>query len=930
MAFSGTVITSVIIPDNGVQIGEDAFEDCSKLEKLVIPASATLLGAILDDRCSNLKTAGPIGDDYNYEFDWTQEIPAYAFSGGCLETIVLPNTITTIGKDAFFECKSLKSIDLPSKLQEIQERAFCWCTSLETLDIPDGVQKIGNYAFSACTTLHQVTLPDSLETLGDGAFANCFRLTSIVIPNGVERIGSRGFFNCPLLTSIYFYGNAPQVCAADEDSHSFDADTAVLYYLNGKTGWSTPTWNGYQTEVWAGGPYPEQPPVTPPSSNETMLKGTKPVNGATNVGYDAADLPEFHMQFNKVPATMNGAGVQIDASKEPFAIYRASDDTLIWEDPSARLNNKFSTKMVVNTDRTIVTVTPTNAHALLEKNTAYYITMGEGYIKFEDGSTSPAIQKGDWSFRTKNPDASITTDITMATGVKKKTGDTKSDINAVVRVTWKDSWFDNSSYYYMHDLATAAMALSGAAYVKHGERPADEKIQEAFTALGFDQDTIQSYNYDVEREKLNNDMVSYSFAAKPVEDNGTAYTLVAIVIKGTSGDEEWYSNFHVGLGNQHAGFQICTADVMKNLNQYLSDQDLEDKNLKFLVTGHSRCAAVANLTAKELTNSGLTQARNVYGYTFATPAVAVDNNAANYNNIFNIINGEDFVPRLPLAKWNYKRYGVDLLLPSKSYYGSGYNQVYNAMNTEYYKLTEKAYEPYNDGTQKVDDLVKNVSSFAPTVKQYYENKNAAGLTPYQYFYSLAYSIVTGEVGPLLVASVGEYAPVTAFFAENHTLNSRVFSAHSMAAYYSWMDSCTAEELFGNPNKRTEAWFKRAVIACPVDVYVYDEAGALVASVVNETIGANLLAVNVEDGVKTIDMPNDQNYDIRIVATDDGSVTYTVDEYQATSDGGEVLRTVRMNNIAITQGDQLTGKVDDTMDTTSRNYALTKNEGTAKE
>ena len=966
-------------------------------------------------------------------------IPDYAFKEyGSLETIVLPDGITSIGEDAFYDCSSLKTIEFPVSLQEIKTRAFCGCTSLETLVLPDGLKAIGDFAFSACTSLNKVTLPDGLETLGDGAFNFCSSLTSIVIPDGLKQInentfrncygleqislgsdiesigddafwlctalsgihipegvktigenafgecsaltqvslpstletiensafedctsltsivipdgvttlyhstfkgcsnltkvtlpaslttitGAKTFRNCPLLKSVYFYGDAPAVEPADDDYYaSFDAATVVLYYLEGKEGWTSPTWNGYNTAVWEGASYPEQPDVPvipdedePPVSVETIITGTNPVNGATNVGYDAADLPEFHIQFNKVPATMNGAAVQIDASKAPFAIYRASDDTLVWKDPSAELNNAFSTKMVINNDNTIVTITPTNAHALLEKNTEYYITMGQGYIKFEDGTTSPALEKGDWSFKTKNPDVSIVKNITIATGPGMR--------NADVDVEWKDSWFDNSSNYYMHDLATASMALSGASYVESGGKPASEKIQEALTAFGFS--NVQSFNYDIEREKLNNDMVSYNFAAKPVEDNGDVYTLVAVVVKGTSGDEEWYSNFNVGQGNQHAGFQICADDVMKNLEQYVEELGLNSSNAKFLVTGHSRGAAVANLVAKELTNSSLTQARNVYGYTFATPAVTIDNHASNYNNIFNILNGEDFVTRVPLANWNYKRYGIDLLLPSKSYYGSGYNAVYNNMSAEYYSLVNKAYEPYTKGTQKVDKLVSNVLTLAPTVKQFYENENWEGLTPHQYFYSLAYSIVTDDIGPLAVASVSEYVPITAFFVENHKMNQRVFSAHSMAAYYSWMDSCTAEELFGSTNERTNRWFKRAIIACPVDVYVYDENGNLAASVVNETVDADMLVVSVEDGVKTIDMPNDQEYDIKIVATGEGSVDYTISEYLANGTGDEEQRIVEFKNIAITPGDELTGNLDNIINTDGDNYALTRN------
>ena len=468
------------------------------------------------------------------------------------------------------------------------------------------------------------------------------------------------------------------------------------------------------------------------------------------------------------------------------------------------------------------------------------------------------------------------------------------------------------------------MALSGASYVEKNGKPASDKIKEALTAFGFS--NIQSYNYGIERTETNNDLVSFSFAAKPVEDNGSTYTLVAVVVKGTSADGEWYSNFNIGQGSQHEGFQICADDIMDLLEVYVDALELDSSNAKFLVTGHSRGAAVANLVAKEITDSSFAQAKNVYGYTFATPAVTTASNTAKYNNIFNIVNGEDFVTRVPLVAWNYKRYGIDLLLPSRSYYGAGYQAVYNAMSEEYSSLVNKAFEPYN-GTQKVDRLIAAVKIVAPNVKQFYENKNSVSVTPYVYFNSLAEFLVTEN--PLLLGAYSisdEYVPITAFFVANQVVDKRVLGAHSMVAYYSWLDSCTAKELFGNANEITKHWFKRATIACPVDVYVYDEAGNLVASVVDEAVGGNTLAVSVEEGVKTIDLPDDQEYEIKIVAREAGTADYTIEEYQATADGDEAVRNVEFSDLPLAVGKTYTGNIEMPVYIDNESYALTTDDG----
>lgn len=934
-------IEKIVIEDGVTSVGSSAFDNATELKNVSLASTVKSINHGAFSGCRQLKEI-IIPDSVT-----TIESGAFAMTG--LTSITIPAVTKLDYRDysgegyTFYACHDLKNIyvDEESILYSSRDGVLYSKDGTELLCYPAGktasefvipnhVTNVANEAISACNSLEKLVLGENVVYFA--GFNQCYNLQEVQLNNGLKTIAYvnglsdlaepvyipasvtsiGGQFTAYSENDIYFYGDAPEIDERFKDSGSELTEDVMLYYIEGKAGWSTPKWNGYNTKTWDGN-----------SEEDEAVKITKlsPANEAENVGYNSTNPPLFQITFNTEPARINGEAVQLDESKEPFRIYRAEDDELIYEESTDIDNtNGYSGNITSATGSKTVTIKPTNRHILLEKNTEYYITIGEGYMKFADGSISPAIEKGDWSFRTKNPDVSIVTDVSIATGDH----DTK---NAVVSVEWKDSWFDNSSDTYMHDLATAAMVLSGASYVEVGNKPDSDAI---YKALGrFDFDYIEPFNYEVYRTEAHNNLVSYTFAAKPVEDNGNSYTLVAVVIKGTSGDEEWYSNFNIGQGNKHAGFQTCAEDVMSNLEQYIEDLGLDSSNAKFLVTGHSRGAAVANLVAKEITDSSFAQTKNVYGYTFATPAVTTDSNASKYKNIFNIVNGEDFVTRVPLVNWNYKRYGIDLLLPSRSYYGTGYDSVYGAMSTEYSRLVSKAFEPYN-GTQKVDKLIRDVVALAPNVTAFYENENWEGLTPHDYFYYLAYSIVNDNVGPLIGASVSEYAPITAFFVENHKLTPRVFGAHSMATYYSWLDSCSAEELFGDANASTVYWFKRATIACPVDVYVYDEGGNLVASVVDETVGANTLAVSVEDGIKTIDMPNDQEYTIKIVATDKGTVTYTIEENKATADGNDVLRTIRFNNIVIEPQDELNGEVNDDIYTASKNYALTKNSGTDEE
>ena len=155
------------------------------------------------------------------EFEGNQyavtKINEKVFSGNTnLESVVLPESLTTLGDYAFSSCKLLKAVKIPSGVTAIPSSCFYSCSSLESVTIPEGVTDIGAYAFSDCN-LNALALPESLEkikfhafysnrslksvnipakvkTIEQQAFYNC-GLTELVIPEGVQTIGSYAFFN---------------------------------------------------------------------------------------------------------------------------------------------------------------------------------------------------------------------------------------------------------------------------------------------------------------------------------------------------------------------------------------------------------------------------------------------------------------------------------------------------------------------------------------------------------------------------------------------------------------------------------------------------------------------------------------------------------------------------------------------------------------
>jgi hypothetical protein len=114
-------------------------------------------------------------------------IPASAFytygSTSCtnLTGITIPNTVTSIGENAFSGCSNLTSVTIPNDVTSltIGNNAFRGC-KLSTLTIPDGVTSIGNFAFSGCE-FTTVTIGSGLTSIGDGVFTYCTSLTTIMV-----------------------------------------------------------------------------------------------------------------------------------------------------------------------------------------------------------------------------------------------------------------------------------------------------------------------------------------------------------------------------------------------------------------------------------------------------------------------------------------------------------------------------------------------------------------------------------------------------------------------------------------------------------------------------------------------------------------------------------------------------------------------------
>lgn len=117
-----------------------------------------------------------------------------------------------IYKYAFFNCKDLKSIIIPDSVTTIGNGSFKDCNKLTSITIPSSITKIGACAFSGCSSLKNITLPNNIMSIGNYAFYHCTDLTSVIIPDSVKVIGKWAFYGCQGLTKIYYAGDIAGWC----------------------------------------------------------------------------------------------------------------------------------------------------------------------------------------------------------------------------------------------------------------------------------------------------------------------------------------------------------------------------------------------------------------------------------------------------------------------------------------------------------------------------------------------------------------------------------------------------------------------------------------------------------------------------------------------------------------------------------------------
>jgi len=116
--------------------------------------------------------------------------------------IIIPESVTTIDRNVFSECRSLTKVVIPNSVTKIDENAFFNCTSLVSVVIPGSVARIEKHAFYGCRMITELKIEDGVRYIGEEAFSDCRGLTNIVIPKSVMTIDRRAFWFCTNLETV--------------------------------------------------------------------------------------------------------------------------------------------------------------------------------------------------------------------------------------------------------------------------------------------------------------------------------------------------------------------------------------------------------------------------------------------------------------------------------------------------------------------------------------------------------------------------------------------------------------------------------------------------------------------------------------------------------------------------------------------------------
>ena len=245
-------LEEVVFPESMQSIGYEAFLNCVNLKSVSIPAKVGSIMWNSFDGCSNLERIDVAPDNQNYysdsygvvytkdktmlliapqglagsyrilegttslggvyDYPYTNDFgDTYTYRGtyyglrSCakMTEVQIPDSVVSIGTQAFWNCDGLKAVQIPDTVTELGQMAFTSCEAMEQIQIGAGITFIQDEAFTNCSALTEIFIPGTVEIIGNNAFSNCFALEKVVMGDGITSVRWLAFFNCPNLKEVH-------------------------------------------------------------------------------------------------------------------------------------------------------------------------------------------------------------------------------------------------------------------------------------------------------------------------------------------------------------------------------------------------------------------------------------------------------------------------------------------------------------------------------------------------------------------------------------------------------------------------------------------------------------------------------------------------------------------------------------------------------
>ena len=237
-------LESIELPATLTTINQDAFYGCSSLKNVNLHEGITTIYQRASQNCklesvtipSTVTSIGSSAFKGNPTKSVTR-LPANCsvgtgdnapFYGSQITSFVFGDSVKTIPGYLCYQMNKLDSVTLPEKLTTIGQYAFNGCSLFKNVTIPASVTSIGTYAFAFCTSLKNFEFPKGIKTVATSVLEGCTALEDVIIPASVTTIGQDAFYNCSKLVSIHNYAITPQSLQS-RAVYNVNKQTCILY-----------------------------------------------------------------------------------------------------------------------------------------------------------------------------------------------------------------------------------------------------------------------------------------------------------------------------------------------------------------------------------------------------------------------------------------------------------------------------------------------------------------------------------------------------------------------------------------------------------------------------------------------------------------------------------------------------------------------------